>query len=202
MCQFIETIRVEYGKLMALNHHQQRVNSTLIHFDAKCHIDLQQFVCPNEFSHIAVLKCRVLYDLKELLRIEFMPYAIKSIYSVGLVGIHGKEYSFKYADRAWINDLVTTSGKDEIIMCDQHMIKDASYANLAFYNGHKWITPAQPLLKGTRREQLLNDYIIHAQDIYVDQLHHYSQVKFINAMMTWEESPSLNINNLTLSDIL
>lgn len=198
MSQFIETIRVEYGVLMTLPYHQERVNKTLKHFNANQHIDLEQIVCPPEFSTIPIVKCRVLYDLHEILSIEFIPYVIKSISSIGIVGVNGNEYSFKYADRKWINELVTSSGTDEIIMHDQHLIKDASYANLAFYDGHNWVTPGQPLLEGTRREQLIKSNIIIPQDIYVDQLHLYNQVKFINAMMTWQESPSLDINNLSL----
>lgn len=198
MSQFIESIRVEFGALMSLDHHQQRINNTLTHFNANHHIDLKQLVCSPEFSNIAVVKCRVLYDLYEILSTEFIPYAIKSISSINIVGINGNEYSFKYADRKWINDLLASSGTDEIIMHDQYLIKDASYANLAFYDGHNWVTPAQPLLKGTRREQLIKSNIIIPQDIYVDQLHLYKQVKFINAMMNWQESPSLDINNLSL----
>lgn len=198
MSQFIETIRVEYGLLMTLRYHQERVDKTLKHFNENHHVDLEQIVCSPEFSTIPVVKCRVLYDLNEILSVEFIPYAIKLISSVSLVSVNGKEYSFKYANRKWINELVASSGSDEIIMHDQHLIKDASYANLAFYDGHKWVTPAQPLLKGTRREQLINSNIIVPQDIYIDQLHLYKQVKFINAMMTWQESPSLDINNLSL----
>lgn len=198
MSQFIESIRVEFGALMSLDYHQQRINNTLTHFNAQHHINLKQLVCPPEFSNTAVVKCRVLYDLNQILGIEFIPYTIKSISSVSFVSVNGKEYSFKYADRKWINDMVALSGTDEIIMHDQHLIKDASYANLAFYDGHKWVTPAQPLLKGTRREQLINSNIIVPHDIYINQLHLYKQVKFINAMMTWQESPSLGINNLSL----
>lgn len=198
MSQFIETMRIECGNLMGLNYHQARIDNTLNYFNATHHIDLKQLTCPSEFSHIDILKCRVLYDLNGILQTEFIPYAIKSISSVALTKINGNEYSFKYADRTWINYLLASSGADEIIMYDKEMIKDASYANLALNDGTKWLTPAKPLLKGTRREQLIHDNIIIPQDIYIDQLHHFTQVKFINAMMTWDESPTLEINNLSL----
>ena len=198
MSQFIETIRVEYGKLMALTYHQCRVNNTLTHFGVNPYIVLSQLICPSEFSHFPVIKCKIVYDLDEINSVEFIPYAIKSIATISMMNCDGKDYSFKYADRSWINDLVNFSGTDEIIICDQQIIKDASYANLAFYNGHEWHTPAQPLLKGTRREQLVKERRIVPKNISINQLHLYTQVKFINAMMTWEEAPLLDIKNLSL----
>jgi 4-amino-4-deoxychorismate lyase len=77
-------------------------------------------------------------------------------------------------------------------MTDQGFIKDASYANLAFYDGEFWYTPACPLLEGTQRKYLLETKKIYPKEINISDLHKYQQVKFINAMMSWDESPILS----------
>ena len=198
MSQFIESIRIEYGSLMEPSLHQKRMDNTLLHFGRKPFLKLNTIECPFEFLHIPIVKCRILYDFEQVIKIEFMPYSIKQINTILLVDVMGKEYSFKYADRQWINDILMSSGTDEIIMHDQGVVKDASYANLVFYDGYKWVTPAQPLLKGTKREILLNEEIIHEEHIHVEHLIKYTQVKFINSMMTWSDSPCLEIKLLSL----
>ena len=89
---------------------------------------------------------------------------------------------------------MSKSGTDEIIFVDKGLIKDASYANLALFDGVNWFTPKIPLLLGTRRAALLEDGIINEKEISLADLHKYKQVKFINAMMSWEESPTLTID--------
>jgi 4-amino-4-deoxychorismate lyase len=94
--------------------------------------------------------------------------------------------------------LLNISGASEIIMHDNGTVKDASYANLVFYDGSRWITPARPLLQGTKRDILLARNIIYMESILVDQLSNFTKIKFINAMMNWDESPELDITTLAL----
>jgi 4-amino-4-deoxychorismate lyase len=111
--------------------------------------------------------------------------------------LEGRKYDFKYADRDWITNLLLNAGTDEIIMTDQGIVKDASYANLAFYDGECWYTPQIPLLEGTQRAFLLEANKIQVSEIRTSNLHQYQMVKFINAMMTWEESPTIAMSLLT-----
>ena len=196
MFQFIETIRVEQGQLKKCKVHQKRMDNTLAHFGMKPFASLQNIQCPQAYSSLDLVKCRVLYDFTQLLQIDFTPYSIKQISTVSLVNIGDRDYSFKSADRQWITDLLNTSGASEIIMHDNGTVKDASYANLVFYDGSRWITPATPLLQGTKRDILLANNIIYKEPILVDQLTNFTKIKFINAMMNWDESPVLDINVL------
>ena len=198
MFQFIETIRVEQGQLKKCEVHQKRMDDTLAHFGVKSFASLHDIQCPLPYSSLDLVKCRVLYDFTQFLQIDFTPYSIKQISTVSLVDIGDRDYSFKSADRQWITDLLNTSGASEIIMHDNGTVKDASYANLAFYDGSRWITPARPLLQGTKRDSLLSNNIIFKESILVEDLSNFTKIKFINAMMNWEESPELEMNTFTL----
>jgi 4-amino-4-deoxychorismate lyase len=121
--------------------------------------------------------------------IEWAPYTIRTINTISYIETNGYAYPHKFTDRIWLNDALKHAGTDEIIITENGMIKDASYANLALYNGQQWHTPVSPLLPGTKRASLIDQGILVAKEIHVKDLNQYAQVKFINAMMTWEESP-------------
>ena len=197
MFQFIESIRIKDGSFEHLDYHQSRVNRTLLNFGKSPFIQLNGIITPNALNASGVVKCRVKYDLQQVLDITYSTYAVKKIGSISLVELEGRKYDFKYADREWISDLLLKSGTDEIIMTDQGIVKDASYANLAFYDGECWYTPQIPLLEGTQRAFLLEANKIRVAEIRTSNLHQYQMVKFINAMMTWEESPTLPMSLLT-----
>ena len=80
-----------------------------------------------------------------------------------------------------------------MILAHNGFIKDASYANLAFFDGKNWVTPSHPLLMGTRRASLLNTQLITESPIHVKDLEKFIFLKCINAMMLWEESPILKL---------
>jgi 4-amino-4-deoxychorismate lyase len=79
------------------------------------------------------------------------------------------------------------------------MIKDGNYANLVFFNGSEWHTPLYPLLLGTHRARLIDQNKIIEKDITISDLSSYTKLKFINAMMLWEESPEIEIGHLVHS---
>jgi 4-amino-4-deoxychorismate lyase len=197
MFQFIESIRINEGSVERINLHQSRVNKTFLYFGKPVFFQLQELVNADSVKERGVVKCRVKYDLNRIYEITYTDYAVRKIESISLVELSGRKYDFKYAERGWITDFLSNSGTDEIIMTDQGVIKDASYANLAFFDGKCWYTPLNPLLEGTHRSHLLETKMIYPKEIKISDLHHYSEVKFINAMMTWEESPTLPTALLT-----
>jgi 4-amino-4-deoxychorismate lyase len=79
------------------------------------------------------------------------------------------------------------------------MIKDGNYANLAFFNGSEWHTPLHPLLLGTHRARLIDENKIIEKNITLSDLANYTILKYINAMMLWEESPEIEIGHLVHS---
>jgi 4-amino-4-deoxychorismate lyase len=199
MFPFFESIRYRNGVPENLIQHQQRVNNTFNQFGANINIDLSEHI--HSFDKKPALdnhlyKCRFQYDLTGKVNIEFEAYTIRKINSISFFDIGTLQYPFKFSDRGWIKEAILSAGTDEIIMTQNEFIKDASYANVVFFDGKNWITPLAPLLKGTRRASLLNDKIIMEAPLQIKDIKHFESFKLINAMMLWEESPLFGIENL------
>ena len=201
MFQFIESIRVSNRKPENLPFHQLRMERTLIHYGKKPYVKLNDLFDSTYINNDNIIKWRIVYNLEEIIDISYTNYSIKTIDSVALVDICSQQYDFKFEDRVWINTLLNAAGTDEMIMCAEGVVKDASYANLVFFDGAHWYTPENPLLEGTRRAQLLLDKKIHPMNIQISDLGKYEQVKFINALMSWDESPTIPISSINSSTI-
>jgi|FLOH01.1.fsa_nt_gi 4-amino-4-deoxychorismate lyase len=197
--QLIETIRFEQGKFSNLIFHQNRMdNSRKMLFNCKEEINLPTILqeASIEISDKGLYKCRVIYN-SEITKIEFIPYNISDIKSLKLVSGDDIDYSHKYLDRMQINKLLTYKGSsDDIIIVKKGLVTDSSNANLLFYNGKKWLTPAMPLLVGTQRTKLIKQEKIQVADIRSEDLHNFQKVRLINAMLRFEDEldvPSENI---------
>jgi 4-amino-4-deoxychorismate lyase len=195
MYQFIETIRVASGNVENIFYHQQRVNRTLDYFKSNHTIDVAKKIVTQPSIH-SIIKARVVYSLTQIEEITYSPYSIKPINSVKLVEASNEGYDFKYANRDWLKKKLLEAKTDEIIIIRNKLITDASYANLTFFDGTNWLTPQQPLLLGTRRAALLDKKIIKEAPITINDLQKFSHMKFINAMMLWDESPVIVVNQI------
>jgi 4-amino-4-deoxychorismate lyase len=196
MCLLIETIRVENGSLCNINYHNNRLNnSRRVLFDSLEDIILDKIVIPPQFSE-GIYKCRVTYN-KEIRKIEFEPYSMRAINSLKLVNADNIEYTYKYKNRETINRLSELRQDcDDILMVKNGYITDTSYANIVFTKGEELFTPNTPLLAGTRREYYLQKGIIKTTKITPTDLHNYSNARIINAMISLENSPIIDIANI------
>jgi 4-amino-4-deoxychorismate lyase len=198
MFPFFETIRYSNSVAENLFFHQQRVGLTFIHYGKTINLDLLQI----DFKSDAILygavndcvyKCKIMYDLKGKYTISFEPYQIRPIKTFTILDIGTNEYSIKLTDRTWINDYVKSVETDEVIFIKDGLLKDSSYANIVLFDGREWITPANPLLLGTKRALLISEKKITEKEIHVGQLKEYTTLKLINAMMHWDESPTIDL---------
>jgi 4-amino-4-deoxychorismate lyase len=199
MYPLFETIRYKNGVAENLSLHQQRVDYTLMQLGAITNIVLADHVTmqgnkPNLDDK--VYKCRLQYNLIGEVHIAFEPYEIKNIQTISIQDMGDHDYPFKYVDRTWIKQILANAGTDEVILSQKGFIKDASYANLVFFDGAKWVTPAKPLFMGTRRVGLLQKGIITEAPIEIKDLKRFTFFKLINAMMLWEESSIIPIETL------
>ena len=201
MFQFIESIRVNNRQPENLHFHQLRMNRTLMHYGKEPYINLHDIFDSKCFDSNTVVKWRIVYNLEQIIDISYTDYSIKTIDSLMLVNLDGRQYDFKFENRDWITSLLNTAGTDEIIMCADGVVKDASYANIVFFDGANWYTPEDPLLEGTRRAQLLIEGKIQLMDIRLSDLKKFEQVKFINALMSWEESPTFQVERINMSTV-
>ena len=194
MSQFFESIRVNDGIAENLSFHQARVHKTLQAFDASnSSIELasviQELVLPTN----GLFKLRISYDLNGNHQTKLTPYQFKQINQFALVDIKGHRYDYKYEKRDWINDALSQSGTDEIMMHDDGCIKDCSYTNIVFYDGVNWYTPASPLLEGTQRAKLIQEGVIIPKALHVKDIPNCIKFKCINAMIHWEDAVEYEI---------
>lgn len=199
MCLLLETIRIENGLIRNLKYHQARINHAQKELlNCTDRLDLSEIIVSELTLNIEenIFKCRITY-MKEIDKIEFLPYQIPAISSLKLVIDDEIDYTFKFSDRS---RLIASFDKraecDDILIVKEGLITDTSYANVLFYNGKEWLTPAHPLLKGTQRASLLDRERIRVADIRPKDLKHFEKARIINAMIRFEDALDINILNI------
>lgn len=188
MCQFIETMCVEQGRIINLDYHLERIKNTRKHF-----WNTEKTVPTNQLSALAATqdskaKLRFTYDKENIYDLSCTPYNTRKIERLKLLASNDIEYSYKSVDRSEINLLkAQTEPTDEIIIVKQNNLTDTSYTNIALFDGSQWITPSTPLLKGTRRAQLLDAGRLIEREVLATDLKSFQSISLINAMMDLEE---------------
>ena len=195
MYPFFESIRLLNGIAADLNYHQARVIKTISDHQG-IPIDLELLRQKENFPAQGLYKWRVSYNTQGDTVSIIEEYTAQHPTKIKLMEADHIIYRYKYENRETIHQLLSQSGASDIIMVQEGMLTDASYANLAFFNGVEWHTPKKPILEGTQRAKLIDHAVLIEKDIYVDQLSQYHCFKRINAMMTWDDSPELPISML------
>lgn len=185
MYPFIETIRIEDGKIYNLDYHIERFNKTRSTFwKDSIALDLREFISPPAFNGIH--KCRIVYG-REVEEVTYVPYQIRQVSSLHLVVSNTIDYTYKSTHREELNALFAQRGlADDILIVRNGYLTDTSIANIALYDGQTWFTPAHPLLRGTKRAELLDRQFIVEKDIPQMSLKDYSHIMLFNAMIDWE----------------
>ncbi len=196
----LESLRLLDGAIELLSYHQRRIDRSRKVYYAKCPaFKLAQILPTLDLPAQGEYKLRLTYGA-QLEKWEAIPYAIKPVSSLRVVEADGLQYGRKYADRTEIRSLFHRRGdRDDILMVQQGYLTDTSYANVALYDGNRWYTPAWPLLRGVRREYLLESGTIRPAIIRLRDLGHFSQLRLMNALMEWDDSPTLSTSAIALS---
>ncbi len=198
--RFSEAICLIDGNFRNLELHAERMEKTISHFypgisgkkgEGSPVDELFNLQVPAEYSKGKV-KCRVEYSDK-IVNVSYMPYHPKKIGSLALVRDDSIEYSFKSVDRNRLNELVNASGCDDIIIIKNGYVTDSSFSNLLFKDASgRLITPSDCLLEGTMRRYLLETGAIEERRITENEVKNFVNVRFINAMLSLEESSELD----------
>jgi 4-amino-4-deoxychorismate lyase len=197
MCLLVESIKIQNRIPQNLDYHNTRLNfSRYKLFGKSDEIDLRNILhIPIDLTN-DVYKCRVVY--RETIQYqEYLQYTPRIIKSLRLVVNEDIEYTHKYLDRSQIDKLRECSGADDILIVKNNFITDASSANVVFFDGKSWLTPSKPLLRGTKRKQLLDKGIIREENISVSELKRFSKCILINAMLDLDENNSIPIDNIS-----
>ncbi len=187
MCRFIETIRVENGKASNLPYHEQRLNSTRAHFWPESPV-VQLAECLPALPANGIRKLRIVYGADGIEETTCTPYTLRPVRSLALMQADDMDYSYKSTNRTALNLLFAQRGPyDDILIVRRHLLTDTSIANIALFDGKHWHTPRHPLLKGTKRAELLDKGILTEKDIRTENLPSYSTIRLFNAMIDWGE---------------
>jgi len=187
----LETIKIEEGKIPNLSYHQNRCDqSRQTLFCSTDTLDLSSII---HAPKMGLYRCRILYA-KELHSIEYIPYIQKEIHSLRVVSSN-IQYDFKYANRRSLDRLLELNKDvDDVILEKEGYLTDTTIANIAFYDGEQWFTPQTPLLKGTMRAKLIDEGFLQTKNIKREDLHRYSQVALMNAMIGFKILNHFNIH--------
>jgi 4-amino-4-deoxychorismate lyase len=196
MSLLIESIYLKDGSFRNLSYHQQRVDEACMAlFAIQEKIDLKQVLSQSNIPQKGLYKCRIVFDMK-VHKIEFQSYAIRKIKSLKMVDCNSIDYRFKFENREAIDNLFSQRQLcDDVLIIKDGLITDASYANIVFKLEDNWVTPNMPLLKGTMRQQLLDNGVISEATILRKDIHAFTSFKLINSMIGFDmpEIPVINI---------
>ncbi|MCK9450839.1 MAG: aminotransferase class IV [Bacteroidales bacterium] len=183
----LESIFLKDGQFRHLGLHQQRIDySRKQALNLEDNLNLESFLSQHEIPQQGIFKCRILYG-KQFAYPELIAYNYKPINSLKIVEADALNYALKYSNREAINEIYKKREScDDVLFVKQGFITDSSYCNIAFRAGSHWFTPDKPLLKGVQRQFLLNQGIIHEQEIRLSDLARYSSFKLFNAMIDWQ----------------
>lgn len=199
MSLLLETIRFSKGVFDNLALHQQRVERSCreLFGSEESAFSLEEvlfrFIENHSYDSHTLYKCRVVYGVK-VKWVELIPYHMPEIHSVKLVTDNAIDYHLKYLDRKAIRLLYDQRGScSDVLIIRKGLITDVSFANVIFFNGKEWLTPAFPLLKGTRREQLLQQEKIHTAEIGPTDFPLFEKMRIINAMIRFEDKIEIEV---------
>lgn len=188
MYQFFESIKLLDGKLHLLDLHSERLNATRnAFFENVKDIDLEKELMIPCKKKDGLYKVKVVYA-KYLESITIDSYSIKDHHKIKLLEKPEIQYDFKFLDRKNLEeDFIQEADFDDIIFLKNGTLTDATYSNLAFFDGKTWFTPENCLLNGVKRKALLESGIITEKKILKNDIKDFQKIAFINAMRDFEK---------------
>jgi len=194
--EFLETIRLENGKVYHLAYHQKRVESVFEMF----HQDVRGYNLSTLFVAIpkeGLYRVRIVYNLQGEFTLSYVPYIKREIKSFKLLEDATLHYGCKFANRDTLDRLFAKKGDcDEIIITQNGYITDTSIANIALFDGKQWWTPKNPLLKGTTRQRLLERGFLKEKVLHVKDISQYKKLSLMNAMIDFDIIAELNLKDI------
>lgn len=185
MSLFFETVKYQKGEFFLMDYHAERLNRT--RFEK---LGLTNSINPTHFSEKlpeddGLYRCRIDYA-EEILKVTFTPYKPALHTKVLMADCDNYDYSYKYSERSFLNNAVSASKADDVIFIKNGFLTDASYSNLALFDGKNWLTPNTYLLNGVKRQFLINSGFLKVKEMTKTDLSTYNKIAFINAMRDFE----------------
>ncbi|MFO7852303.1 MAG: aminotransferase class IV [Bacteroidota bacterium] len=198
MGRLYEEIKVRDGQIFNIDYHSSRFNiSRKELFNTGPAIDLESKIVLPAFTHKGLFTCIIEYD-SQIRKIDFYPYQRKRTRTLKLVEAGDLKYNHKFIDRAGINRLrEQKNGCDDILIVKNGMITETSHANIIVRGDDNiWYTPSDYLLRGTKREYLLNRGLIREKIITPASLKKFRELRLINSMTDINDTDSIPIRTI------
>jgi 4-amino-4-deoxychorismate lyase len=183
MSLLFETIKCQNRQLKHLFYHNNRVKSSRNElFGINEDLDFENSIKIPDWVGEGLYRCRINYG-DNIEKIDFYSYDFKHPKLIQIVENTSIKYNFKFENRDRFHKLLAdNSDVDDVIITQNNYLTDATYANLAFFDGSKWFTPYTYLLLGTKRMYLLDNQLLVEDEIKVKDLNKFKKIAFINAM--------------------
>ena len=177
---FFETIKLIDGKMVNQQWHQARLSTTIAH-----HFASQPFSLAEVYSQCPDLgryRLKVIYA-SSLISVHIQPLEIQPINSLKIVRA-AINYPFKFVNRLELEDLYQRrdDADDVIILNIEGYVTDTTCANLAFWDGKRWVTPEHSLLPGTIQARMISLGVVRKEPIHESGLRQYPKVAIMNAL--------------------
>ncbi|NVO20323.1 MAG: aminotransferase class IV [Bacteroidetes bacterium] len=196
MSLLLETIKFRDGIPCNLHLHKQRMECSIMEIHKTIlNTPLENLLKCPEGLHSGIVKCRVIYDTS-IRSITWEPYKPRTIRTLRITEDNSIDYSHKYLDRRGFTKLLEGVTEDDILIVKDGYITDTSFANIIFRDGNLWVTPDTPLLRGTKRQELIDKGVITDKSIRVIDLPHFSEARIMNAMLGPMDHPPIAISDI------
>jgi 4-amino-4-deoxychorismate lyase len=182
--KLIESIKVEDGIVYNEAYHIRRMQHSV---EELLGIN-KEFHLPEIEKKEGLYKLRIIYEA-EIDSYTLENYEPKKIQKIHIVHDNNINYAYKFKNRHCITKHnAHLPNNEEIIIVKNDLVTDSSYSNLVFFDGDNYFTPLNPLLKGTKRQQLLDENKIIEKEILIKELYNFKTIFFINALNDLGES--------------
>ena len=190
--EFIETFLIKNGKIQNFKYHLQRMEKTAKFFKWK--MENGKWKIMNEWRmKNGEWRVRITYNQFGIQNIEYFPIKERKFKKFKIVDIDF-DYPLKYKNRNSFSIFHSTfSIYDEFILIKNNLITDTTISNLAFFTGSEWLTPKYPLLKGTKRDELIDKGFLKETNIHKSDLKYFKKIAMLNAIVGFKEIEDYDI---------
>ena len=187
--EFIETLYVKNGNILNLEYHLERIKRGVKYFKWK----MENGKWKINIKKRGELRVRITYNQFGIQNIEYFPINKRNFKTFKIIDINF-DYFLKYKNRKFFSILHSQfSTFDEFILVKNNLVTDTTISNLAFFTGNKWITPKYPLLKGTKREELIKKGFLKEENIHKSDLKYFKKTAMLNAVLGFMEIEDYDI---------
>lgn len=183
MYPVFESIKIWNGIAENLQYHRARMERTAYDLWGmkEAYENLEDRI--GSIPQSGLFKCKLSYYKKNS-KFNIQAYEVKPLQRFYCLHDEQISYPYKFTDRSVFEILQQNiQPSDDVLFIQKGLLTDSLYANIAAWNGKEWHTPTDPLLKGTKRQYLLDSNQIVEHQIALTDINNYQKISLINAML-------------------